>query len=87
MHRIRVGFIGLTCTMLVVVGSANAGHMRCSTYLIEDGYKNGHSKYEILKKCGEPTERYGNTWIYNGSSRFKITMRFNADGSLHRIED
>lgn len=64
-----------------------AGHMRCSGYIIEDGLSNRHTKYEILKKCGEPSERYGNIWIYNADSRFPKKVQFRQDGRLISIRD
>jgi hypothetical protein len=41
----------------------------------------------VLKKCGEPTFRQGNTWVYDtgrGSSR---VLRFNRGGFLASIQE
>jgi len=40
----------------------------------------------VLKKCGEPTIRAGNTWIYEKSHGAKTIMVFDASGKLSRIE-
>jgi hypothetical protein len=41
--------------------------------------------YEVLKKCGKPTERYGNTWIYVRSGKPPRVLRFNDAGQLETI--
>ena len=60
--------------------------IRCGGYLIHSGGgKDAAGMYEVLKKCGEPEARYGNTWIYiQGSMRRELT--FNYEGRLLRIE-
>ena len=62
-----------------------SGSMRCGTHIISTGSTRGTDMYEVLKKCGEPTERFGNTWVYaKGSSR--RTVHFNSAGQVTRIE-
>lgn len=70
---------------MLLAETASAGYMRCKGHIIEDGLNNTYTMYEVLKKCGEPTERYGNTWIYAGSSKFTRTLRFRSDGRLLSI--
>ena len=41
--------------------------------------------YEVLKKCGEPETKYGDTWIYVQGSTRKI-LTFNWEGRVWRIE-
>ncbi len=41
--------------------------------------------YEVLKKCGEPEAKYGDTWIYVQGSTRKI-LTFNWEGRVWRIE-
>ncbi len=41
--------------------------------------------YEVLKKCGEPEAKNGNTWIYLQGSMRRI-LTFNFEGRLARIE-
>ncbi|MGI9342030.1 MAG: DUF2845 domain-containing protein [Gammaproteobacteria bacterium] len=62
------------------------GSMRCGTHIVNAGGRQGMSMYEVLKKCGEPTERFGNTWIYDRSGGSKRTLRFNSEGTLSRID-
>ena len=66
---------------------ASAGSMRCGVHLINDGGRHGPGKYEVLKKCGEPTYRQGNIWIYDkDSGRSKKVFHFNDSGLLTLIE-
>jgi hypothetical protein len=60
--------------------------MRCGTHLIyAGGGKDASLMYEILKKCGEPDAKRGNTWVYvQGNSNRYLTFKF--DGKLERIE-
>ena len=41
--------------------------------------------YEVLKKCGEPEEKYGDTWIYVQWSMRRI-LTFNWEGKVLHIE-
>jgi hypothetical protein len=70
---------------LFLVGPASAASIRCGTHLIMDGQRNGTGKYEVSKKCGSPTERYGNTWIYDRPGEAKKILHFNDSGRLLRI--
>ena len=45
-----------------------AGSMRCGQHTISDGGRTGPGTYEVLKRCGEPTARQGNTWVYEKGS-------------------
>ncbi len=70
----------------LMLESAFAGSIRCGTHILSTGQRHGTDKYEVLKKCGEPTIRAGNTWIYEKSSGAKSVMVFDASGKLSRIE-
>ncbi|MGB5717496.1 MAG: hypothetical protein WBN81_10415 [Gammaproteobacteria bacterium] len=49
---------------------AQAGSISCGVHIIQDGSKrNSATKYEVLKKCGEPKIREGDTWIYSSGGR------------------
>ena len=65
---------------------AVADSTRCGQYIISSGERHGTDKYEVLKKCGEPAVRAGDTWIYERSHGAKIVMVFDASGKLSRIE-
>ena len=61
------------------------GSMRCGTHIVTGGQRHGPGKYEVLKKCGEPTQRNGDTWIYEKSGKTQYAF-FDASGRLMRIE-
>jgi len=61
-----------------------AGSMRCGVHLIQDAGRTGPGKYEVLKKCGEPSFRDGNTWVYEKSSK-KHVVTFDERGLVRTI--
>jgi hypothetical protein len=63
-----------------------ADSMRCGTHIISSGGLHGPGKYEVLKKCGEPTFRSGNSWTYEQPGGISRVVVFDANGSLVRIE-
>ena len=65
---------------------AFAGSTRCGSHVIQSGQRQGTDKYEVLKKCGEPTTRAGNTWTYKKVNGSKTVMVFDALGKLSSIE-
>ena len=65
---------------------ALADSMRCGTHIISSGGLHGPGKYEVLKKCGEPTVRSGDTWIYDKPGGVKYVVVFDASGYLARID-
>ncbi|MCZ6830326.1 MAG: DUF2845 domain-containing protein [Gammaproteobacteria bacterium] len=80
----------LTCCLITLfcglAQTASAASLRCGNYLIQDGARNGTTKYEVLKKCGEPVSRMGNTWVYKSAARTKL-LQFNNSGTLVTIRD
>ena len=61
---------------LFAVQSASAGSMRCGSHTISDGGRHGPGKYEVLKRCGEPTVRSGNNWVYDtGQKRYVVVFK------------
>ena len=82
-----LGGIAYAALMLLAWQPLSAGSMRCGAHIIQDGGRSGPGKYEVLKKCGEPAFRQGNTWVYDlGSNRRKV-FHFNDSGLLTRIQD
>ena len=65
---------------------AYAESMRCGSHIISTGGLHGPGKHEVLKKCGEPTDRYGNTWIYEMSGGATYVVVFDINGYLARID-
>jgi len=61
---------------------AQASSMRCGTHIISSGQNNSPGMYEVLKRCGEPTFRQGNTWIYEQSSSVSRRIRFDRNGVI-----
>ena len=80
---IRCCLITLFCGL---AQNASAASMRCGNHLIHDGQRNGTTKYEVLKKCGEPEARQGHLWIYKRGGRSKV-LQFNGSGTLDSIRD
>lgn len=80
--------VALTFVFLILVPEPvfASGSMRCGTHIVTGGQRHGPGKYEVLKKCGEPTQRHGNTWIYDKSSNTKYVVIFDQSGRLMRIE-
>ena len=77
---------GLVLTLIAMQSMASDRSIRCGTYLIYGGGgKNSAGMYEVLKKCGEPEAKRGNTWIYDQGSMRRI-LTFNYEGRLLRIE-
>ena len=66
--------------------SALANSMRCGTHLITGGDpRSSPGKYEVLRRCGEPNDRYGDTWIYKSRGATHV-LRFTSEGQLHYIQ-
>ena len=64
---------------------AAASSMRCGTHIISSGQANSPGQYEVLKRCGEPTARQGDTWIYEKSSSVTRQIRFDKNGRIIEI--
>jgi len=60
--------------------------MRCGRHLIvAGGNRDSALMYEVLKKCGEPEAKQGNTWIYTQGNMQRV-LTFNFESRLQRIE-
>jgi hypothetical protein len=71
---------------IVMTESALAyGSMRCGTHIISTDPANPSGKYDVLKRCGEPTTRYGDTWIYKKGSVTQ-SLEFSSNGQLRSIQ-
>ena len=64
---------------------ASAASMRCGTHIISSGQNNSPGQYEVLKRCGEPDARQGDTWIYERSSSVTKQIRFDRNGRILEI--
>jgi hypothetical protein len=79
-----VASVFLLSTLLLEPAFADS--TRCGSHTISSGQRQGTDKYEVLKKCGEPTTREGNTWIYKKSNGKETVMVFDGLGNLSSIE-
>ena len=77
--------IALIMCLVSVLAHASDRSMRCGRSLIyAGGGKDSAGMYEVLKTCGEPEAKYGDTWIYvQGNMRRTLTFR---GGRLFLIE-
>ncbi len=77
---------GLILALVAMQSIASDRSMRCGTYLIHaGGGKDSAGMYEVLKNCGEPEVKNGNTWIYLQGNMRRI-LKFNFEGRLLQIE-
>ena len=84
MIRRRLLLAAVACAGVITAQWAVAGSMRCGQHIIHDSGRHGPGKYELLKKCGEPTERFGNTWVYDRSGN-RYVVRFEDTGRIRTI--
>ncbi len=82
-HKLIIAPVFLS---VIAIESAFAASMRCGTHIVTAGVRNSPGMYEVLKRCGEPSERYGRTWVYKKSSSVSRFVTFNSDGQLQSIE-
>jgi hypothetical protein len=83
---IHFGAAGILTAAAFAVTTAEAASMRCGSHIIQNDTLDGISQYEVLKRCGEPTERYGNTWVYDRPGQMRRQLRFGPDGMLEDID-
>ena len=70
---------------LISIGARADPAVRCGNDLLESGL--GTSRYLVLQKCGEPTFRDGNRWIYDRGESFLRILVFKDNGELSFIKD
>ena len=68
---------------MLMFQSAYAGSMKCGQHIISDSGRKGPGTYEVLKRCGEPTFRQGNSWVYE--SKRKVIV-FKDSGEISSIK-
>jgi len=77
---------GLTLALVALAAIASDRSIRCGGHLIYGGGgKDSSGMYEVLKTCGEPEAKMGDTWIYVQGNMRRI-LTFNYEGRLLRIE-
>jgi hypothetical protein len=89
MSKLTILITGMLFGVMCLVGPASAatGFIRCGTHTISDSGRQGPGKYEIIKKCGQPSDRFGNTWVYDRPGKATTILRFNDSGQLMSISD
>jgi len=70
---------------MLMFQSAYAGSMKCGQHIISDGGRTGPGTYEVLKRCGEPSFRQGNTWVYERGEKRRVAVVFKDNGEISSI--
>ncbi len=70
---------------MLMFQSAYAGSMKCGQHIISDSGRKGPGTYEVLKRCGEPTFRQGNSWVYEKGSKRTVIV-FKDSGEISSIK-
>ncbi len=83
--RILAGVALWAIIMLSAPTLAVEGFMRCGNHLISGEDIEGPTKAEVLEKCGEPTSREGDMWVYEEPGKPTRVLHFDG-GRLERIE-
>lgn len=85
MTRIKILAVSavLALPSLPEAAYASSGSLKCGRHIISAGTS---TQYEVLKKCGEPTSRLGNTWIYEKPGAAPRQITFDASGRVMFIE-
>ena len=83
-YRYIAGFTGL-----LLGGTAQAGSISCGDAIITDDQPDGQFKQQILDKCGQPTSKDGDTWLYDRSDLGWgiYVLHFNGSGQLDSIKE
>ena len=84
MNRYMLRTAVLSTLVLSSLQPAFADSLKCGVYLIQEGERRPSGKYEVLKKCGEPASRQGNSWVYDRGGTAKI-VTFNDSGQVASI--
>ena len=75
----------VTATTLLFTANVKADSIRCGTHVIEDGeLQNIVTIDEVVKKCGQPSSREGNTLYYKEKGK---KLHFDTEGRLESIQD
>jgi hypothetical protein len=65
MKHATILLAAIAATGLLALNPVYAGTLTCGNYLFTGSSRTPTTKYEILKKCGEPKYREGDTWVYD----------------------
>ena len=84
-RKLKLIIASLFISIFITESAMARGSMRCGTQMITSDPAGPSGKYEVLKRCGDPTERYGDTWIYKRGS-VTHTLEFSSNGQLRNIK-
>ena len=70
---------------MLMFQSVYAGSMNCGQHIISDGGRTGPGTYEVLKRCGEPSFRQGNPWVYERGEKRRVAVVFKDNGEISSI--
>jgi hypothetical protein len=78
----------IAAALLLVTGSFGSavGSMKCGTHIISWGQSDSPGQYEVYKRCGPPSYKQGNTWVYEKSSSVSVKIRFDDQGNIIQID-
>ena len=85
-RKLIIIMVALLFSIITIEPVLASGSMRCGTHILNASMRDSPGKYEVLKRCGEPKARYGNTWVYEKSSSVTRVIRFTSDGQIKSIE-
>jgi hypothetical protein len=85
-RKLKLIIAALVISTVITESAMAIGSMRCGTHLISADAGNPSDMYDVLKRCGEPTARFGDTWVYKRSSSVQHRLTFSGNGFLQRIE-
>ena len=82
-YRYIAGFTGL-----LLGGTAQASSITCGNAIITDDQPEGQFKQQILDKCGQPTLKDGDNWLYDRSDAGQgiYVLHFNGSGQVDSIK-
>ena len=71
--------------LVFAVQPVSAGVIQCGQSYIQDSERRPSGKYEVQKKCGEPTYKQGNVWVYERAGT-KTVITFDDSGGINSIQ-
>jgi hypothetical protein len=83
-RKLKLIIASLFISIFMTESAMARGSMRCGTHMITSDPAGPSGKYEVLKRCGDPSERYGDTWLYKRGS-VTHTLEFSSNGQLRNI--
>ena len=79
--------LSLALLAMVHVSTAVADTMACGQHMIQSGETEPLEKQEVAQKCGEPTTKDGNDWVYERDGENTKILHFNDNGGLESISE